>query len=260
MHANSRPSRIARISLERRYKSAESADSFHGILADSRQACSSPIHNISGRQRAIRVVHRPPVPAGASPAILDFPGLVVFDDWRGRGRDGAGRGAGPDDRVARGTAKPHPRVDRHISMSGRLAASGTTRPRSRACVEFPAWPAPARPSSARRSSRRTRADAFITLKGVDPVLEGQVTDIERTIDQGQPVGIDRDTGRRRATRHSSRPLISRSNSVPKSATRSHSSRRVDRSRRWDSCRGTAACVSPAYSSSDSTSTTRRTAS
>src|SRR5678815_4400877 len=26
-----------------------------------------------------------------------------------------------------------------------------------------------------------RSDAFITLKGIDPVLEGQVTDIERTI-------------------------------------------------------------------------------
>jgi lipoprotein-releasing system permease protein len=29
-----------------------------------------------------------------------------------------------------------------------------------------------------------RADAFITLKGVDPVLEGQVTDIERTMKHG----------------------------------------------------------------------------
>jgi lipoprotein-releasing system permease protein len=29
-----------------------------------------------------------------------------------------------------------------------------------------------------------RADAFITLKGVDPVLEGQVTDIERTMTKG----------------------------------------------------------------------------
>jgi lipoprotein-releasing system permease protein len=29
-----------------------------------------------------------------------------------------------------------------------------------------------------------RADAFITLKGVDPVLEGQVTDLERTMKQG----------------------------------------------------------------------------
>jgi lipoprotein-releasing system permease protein len=34
-----------------------------------------------------------------------------------------------------------------------------------------------------------RADAFITLKGVDPVLEGQVTDIERTLKQGSLAGL-----------------------------------------------------------------------
>jgi lipoprotein-releasing system permease protein len=34
-----------------------------------------------------------------------------------------------------------------------------------------------------------RDDAFITLKGVDPVLEGQVTDIERTIKQGSLSGL-----------------------------------------------------------------------
>ena len=34
-----------------------------------------------------------------------------------------------------------------------------------------------------------RADAFITLKGVDPVLEGQVTDIERTVKQGSLAGL-----------------------------------------------------------------------
>ena len=34
-----------------------------------------------------------------------------------------------------------------------------------------------------------RADAFITLKGVDPLLEGQVTDIERTVKQGSLSGL-----------------------------------------------------------------------
>src|SRR5262245_18379542 len=34
-----------------------------------------------------------------------------------------------------------------------------------------------------------RADAFITLKGIDPVLEGQVTDIERTMKQGSLAGL-----------------------------------------------------------------------
>ena len=34
-----------------------------------------------------------------------------------------------------------------------------------------------------------RSDAFITLKGIDPVLEGQVTDIERTIKQGGLSGL-----------------------------------------------------------------------
>jgi lipoprotein-releasing system permease protein len=34
-----------------------------------------------------------------------------------------------------------------------------------------------------------RADAFITLKGVDPVLEGHVTDIERTLKQGSLAGL-----------------------------------------------------------------------
>jgi lipoprotein-releasing system permease protein len=34
-----------------------------------------------------------------------------------------------------------------------------------------------------------RSDAFITLKGIDPVLEGQVTDIERTIKQGSLSGL-----------------------------------------------------------------------
>src|SRR4029434_8690023 len=34
-----------------------------------------------------------------------------------------------------------------------------------------------------------RSDAFITLKGVDPVLEGQVTDIERTMKQGSLAGL-----------------------------------------------------------------------
>ena len=34
-----------------------------------------------------------------------------------------------------------------------------------------------------------RSDAFITLKGIDPVLEGQVTDIERTIKQGDVSGL-----------------------------------------------------------------------
>jgi lipoprotein-releasing system permease protein len=34
-----------------------------------------------------------------------------------------------------------------------------------------------------------RHDAFITLKGVDPVLEGQVTDIERTLTQGSLEGL-----------------------------------------------------------------------
>jgi len=35
-----------------------------------------------------------------------------------------------------------------------------------------------------------RADAFITLKGVDPVLEGQVTDIERTLKKGSLAGLN----------------------------------------------------------------------
>jgi lipoprotein-releasing system permease protein len=34
-----------------------------------------------------------------------------------------------------------------------------------------------------------RSDAFITLKGVDPVLEGQVTDIERTLTRGSLEGL-----------------------------------------------------------------------
>jgi lipoprotein-releasing system permease protein len=34
-----------------------------------------------------------------------------------------------------------------------------------------------------------RADEFITVKGVDPVLEGQVTDIERTMKQGSLSGL-----------------------------------------------------------------------
>ena len=34
-----------------------------------------------------------------------------------------------------------------------------------------------------------RADAFITLKGIDPLLEGQVTDIERTVKQGAIAGL-----------------------------------------------------------------------
>jgi lipoprotein-releasing system permease protein len=34
-----------------------------------------------------------------------------------------------------------------------------------------------------------RSDAFITLKGVDPVLEGQVTDVERTLTQGSLEGL-----------------------------------------------------------------------
>lgn len=34
-----------------------------------------------------------------------------------------------------------------------------------------------------------RADAFISLKGIDPVLEGQVTDIERTVKQGTVSGL-----------------------------------------------------------------------
>ena len=34
-----------------------------------------------------------------------------------------------------------------------------------------------------------RSDAFITLKGVDPVLEGQVTDIERTMTAGSLAGL-----------------------------------------------------------------------
>jgi lipoprotein-releasing system permease protein len=34
-----------------------------------------------------------------------------------------------------------------------------------------------------------RSDAFITLKGIDPVLEGQVTDIERTLTQGGLEGL-----------------------------------------------------------------------
>ena len=56
-------------------------------------------------------------------------------------------------------------------------------------MRFPVWPVPVRPSSARPSPRRTRADAFITLKGVDPVLEGQVTDIERTMTKGSLSGL-----------------------------------------------------------------------
>ena len=36
-----------------------------------------------------------------------------------------------------------------------------------------------------------RADDFITLKGVDPVLEGEVTDIERTVKQGSLAGLAR---------------------------------------------------------------------
>src|SRR5262245_55407026 len=34
-----------------------------------------------------------------------------------------------------------------------------------------------------------RSDAFITLKGIDPVLEGEVTDIERTMKQGRLAGL-----------------------------------------------------------------------
>ena len=34
-----------------------------------------------------------------------------------------------------------------------------------------------------------RSNAFITLKGVDPVLEGQVTDVERTLTQGSLEGL-----------------------------------------------------------------------
>jgi lipoprotein-releasing system permease protein len=34
-----------------------------------------------------------------------------------------------------------------------------------------------------------RSDAFITLKGIDPVLEGEVTDIERTMKQGSLAGL-----------------------------------------------------------------------
>ena len=36
-----------------------------------------------------------------------------------------------------------------------------------------------------------RADDFITLKGVDPVLEGEVTDIERTVKAGSLAGLAR---------------------------------------------------------------------
>jgi lipoprotein-releasing system permease protein len=34
-----------------------------------------------------------------------------------------------------------------------------------------------------------RSDAFITLKGIDPVLEGEVTDLERTLTQGSLEGL-----------------------------------------------------------------------
>jgi lipoprotein-releasing system permease protein len=47
--------------------------------------------------------------------------------------------------------------------------------------------APANLGRAMVSSDRT--DAFITLKGVDPVLEGHVTDIERTLTQGSLAGL-----------------------------------------------------------------------
>jgi lipoprotein-releasing system permease protein len=35
-----------------------------------------------------------------------------------------------------------------------------------------------------------RSDAFITVKGIDPVLEGEVTDIERTMKQGSLAGLN----------------------------------------------------------------------
>ena len=75
-------------------------------------------------------------------------------------------------------------------MSGRPAALADYESevqRLRAYIR--ASPVPARPSSARRIISSDRADAFITLKGVDPVLEGQVTDLERTVKTGQSLRL-----------------------------------------------------------------------
>ena len=109
MHANS-ARRLLGESACTLFTSPPIGGLFSCILTDSREADRSRVHNINGRQRAIRVVHRPPVSAGASPAILDFPGLLVLDHRRRRRRDGAGRGACAHDWPAGRAPEPDPRV------------------------------------------------------------------------------------------------------------------------------------------------------
>ena len=98
---------IRRISLQGSDKSPNWRTLFmllNGLLGRSFDA----IHNISGRERAIRVVHRPPVSAGAPPALLDLPRLFVLDHRRGGWCDGARRGAGAHDRSAGRAEKQDP--------------------------------------------------------------------------------------------------------------------------------------------------------
>ena len=78
-----------------------------------------------------------------------------------------------------------------MSMSGRPAAIGDYESEVARLRAMPgvAGAGPAILGKAIVSS--DRADAFITLKGVDPVLEGQVTDIERTMKQGSLSGLTR---------------------------------------------------------------------
>ena len=117
------------------------------------------------------------LPARQAPAGLHLGHLAGVDAGRDGRRDGARHRAGDHDRAAAGAARPHPRRDgarlrledrRHRRLPRR------SRARSNRC----------RASSGRR--RRSigkalissdRGDMFITVKGIDPALERDVTEM-----------------------------------------------------------------------------------
>ena len=111
--------------------------------------------------------------------------------------------AGADDRAAGRAARPHPRVDgARLRLEDRRHRR-TTRPRSRSCAQVPGVVGAAPAILGKALISTDRADAFISLKGIDPALEPTVTDI-RARDAQRAASTALDAGvRRRICRASS---------------------------------------------------------
>ena len=122
-------------------------------------------------QVAIRYLRRP------APAGLHLADLARLGARRRRRRDGAGRRAGADDRAAGRDARSDARLDAaHLRRAGsRRAASPIRRRSGRSCTALPhvvgAAPVVIGPALVRAGER----SAFVTLKGVDPAIEGDAS-------------------------------------------------------------------------------------